>query len=355
MLQQLIDLVNALTERLNNIENNSKNITNLDAASLPLTPTDEIGFWDIALGKMVKTTLSELLQGGSSFSDALFQIFNADVPTKVVIFNAENLNPSSQIEVKFQNIGGTLAYLADIPAASHYKPPLQGLVNLSAILKENIEDKERRYVEDEYSDYFYDAEATSGDVAPTNQVGGVGWWVKAYTGVGNVGDMTKAEFMEVAGQVKDSLRLNGEEASFYVTAFDFAALQTTVNAHALAIADNSTAILGKEDALGNPLADGYILSSTNAGARTWIPNTSAGSGITFIEAFTATAGQTQHTLANAMVNDGKWTIQVGSALWNATNGVTGFAGALTTINFATGVITFNMALQAGTQVIIKHN
>lgn len=356
MYQQLIDLINALTERLNTIAEKSKNITDLDTASLPLTTTDEIAFWDVALGKTVKTTLNELIQGGSSFSDALFQIYSASVPTKLVVFNADNVPAASQIEINFQSIGGTLAYLTDIPAATHFKPPLNDLTELAAILKENIDDKERRYIESEYSDYFYDAEAVTGDVAPTNQVGGVGWWVKAYSAAGNVGDMTKLEFEESAGQVKDSFRLNGELASFYVTASDFTNLETIVTGHTASINQNSTDIAGKEDGLGNPLVDGYVLSSTVAGVRSWVAQAGVSGGITYIDNFVATAGQTQHTVPNAgIADDGRWTVQVGSQLWNATNGVTGMAGGLLTINFGTGVITFNQALQAGTQVIIKHN
>lgn len=58
---------------------------------------------------------------------------------------------------------------------------------------------------------------------------------------------------------------------------------------------------------------------------------------------------------NAIIDDGLWTVQVGSILLNSTTGITAFAGGGITINFATGEITFNDALQGGTQVIIKYN
>ena len=76
----------------------------------------------------------------------------------------------------------------------------------------------------------------------------------------------------------------------------------------------------------------------------------------FVERFTATASQSTHTVAqNAIEDNGLWSVQVGSELWNATNGITSFANGLITINFATGQITFNSTLNQGTQVIIKYN
>lgn len=354
-MQQLIDLINALTQRLNDIVNNSKSIHDLDTADLPLTPTDEIGFWSISLSKMVKTTLSELLQGGSSFADGLFEIFNTATPTKKANFDASAITAAQTITVALRNLSGTMAYLSDIPGTDHYGAPLQSTVHLSAILKENLTDKERRYVEDEVSDYFYDATAVSGDIAPNDQVGGIGWWKKAYTGVGNVGDMTKVEFQEVAGQVKDSLRLNGELAAFYAAASDLADAVLDIDSNLTAINGNIAAIALKEDDLGLPAAAGYALSSDLAGNRSWIP-VGVGGLVILIDTFTATAGQTSRIVpAAAIADNGLWTVQVGTEFWNSTTGVTAFLGALLTINFVTGEITFNSALQAGVQVIIKYN
>lgn len=75
-----------------------------------------------------------------------------------------------------------------------------------------------------------------------------------------------------------------------------------------------------------------------------------------VESFVATAGQTLKIVTNAVIVDnGLWTVQVGTELWNSTTGITGFIDGLITINFATGAITFNSALQAGQHVIIKYN
>lgn len=66
--------------------------------------------------------------------------------------------------------------------ATHYLAPLQTTVQLSALPQADISDKARVYVEDELSDYFYDATASSGDIAPDDQVGGVGFWRKVAVG-----------------------------------------------------------------------------------------------------------------------------------------------------------------------------
>jgi len=66
--------------------------------------------------------------------------------------------------------------------ATHYLAPLQTTVQLSALPQAIISDKARVYVENELSDYFYDVTATSGDIAPNDQVGGVGFWRKVAIG-----------------------------------------------------------------------------------------------------------------------------------------------------------------------------
>ncbi|GIZ08384.1 hypothetical protein [Flavobacterium sp. UMI-01] len=66
--------------------------------------------------------------------------------------------------------------------ATHYLAPLQSLADLSAMPQASISDKARVYVENDLSDYFYDATASSGDVAPDDQVGGVGFWRKVAVG-----------------------------------------------------------------------------------------------------------------------------------------------------------------------------
>jgi len=66
--------------------------------------------------------------------------------------------------------------------ATHYLPPLQTTVQLSALPQAGVSDKARVYVEADLSDYFYDTTATSGDIAPDDQVGGIGFWRKVAVG-----------------------------------------------------------------------------------------------------------------------------------------------------------------------------
>ena len=75
-----------------------------------------------------------------------------------------------------------------------------------------------------------------------------------------------------------------------------------------------------------------------------------------VDSFVATHNQTSFTVTNAgILDDGLWSVQVGSALLNSTTGMTDFVNGGITIDFATGEITFLNAIQGGTQVIIKYN
>ena len=75
-----------------------------------------------------------------------------------------------------------------------------------------------------------------------------------------------------------------------------------------------------------------------------------------VESFVATNNQTSFTVSNAAIlDDGLWSVQVGSSLLNSTTGVTAFVNGGITINFATGEITFLNPIQGGSQVIIKYN
>ena len=75
-----------------------------------------------------------------------------------------------------------------------------------------------------------------------------------------------------------------------------------------------------------------------------------------VESFNASANQTSHIVSEGYIADnGQWTVQVGTELWNSTNGITAFTNGNLSINFGTGEITFNFALSLGTQVLIKYN
>jgi len=66
--------------------------------------------------------------------------------------------------------------------ASQYGAPVQDLPELRAIPEATLSDKQMRYVEDETTPYFYDVQATSGDEAPDDQVGGIGFWIITASG-----------------------------------------------------------------------------------------------------------------------------------------------------------------------------
>ena len=100
-----------------------------------------------------------------------------------------------------------------------------------------------------------------------------------------------------------------------------------------------------------PVSQGGVLKKAET-----LDLTAGAGGFAFVQSFTATNNQTSVTVnAGVIADDGKWFVQVGSEFWNSTTGITPFPEGNLTINFATGQITFNIPLNSGTQVIIKHN
>src|SRR5660397_49011 len=68
----------------------------------------------------------------------------------------------------------------------HYGAPVLTLAELSALLLGNVTNDQRRYVASEGQDYYYNDEAITGDIAPDNQVGGVGFWIEDRKGKGRI-------------------------------------------------------------------------------------------------------------------------------------------------------------------------
>lgn len=112
--------------------------------------------------------------------------------------------------------------LASIDAA-HYGKPLQSIADLENLQELEITDKERRYVEDELSDYFYDAQATAGEIAPLDQTEGTGFWRKVSVGGETaVSIKTKYEsnpdtnaYNNAAKTKLDGLRTNAENEALF--------------------------------------------------------------------------------------------------------------------------------------------
>jgi len=107
------------------------------------------------------------------------------------------------------------AKLASIDA-THYGSPLQTLIQLRALPEAGLTDKERRYVEDQIADYFYDETAISGDEAPDDQTGGTGFWRKTAVGGETPASIkTKYESNADTNAFNDAaqLKLSGIEAN----------------------------------------------------------------------------------------------------------------------------------------------
>ena len=78
-------------------------------------------------------------------------------------------NKSISIKIGSGGGGGTPAY---------HTIPLQNVTELAALPQGELTDKQEVYVEDAGYPYFYNAQGVSGDIAPDDQAGGVGFWNK---------------------------------------------------------------------------------------------------------------------------------------------------------------------------------
>lgn len=98
--------------------------------------------------------------------------------------NATADQTGAEIKLAYEGEPNTNAFTDALKAklesidAAHYGAPVQSTTALTALAEAGLTDKERRYVEDELSDYFYNATASSGDLAPDDQTGGTGFWFK---------------------------------------------------------------------------------------------------------------------------------------------------------------------------------
>ena len=82
----------------------------------------------------------------------------------------------AEVKTAYENNADTNAFTDALE--QHYGLPLANTTALTALTEASLFDKERRFVEGEISDFFYDATASSGDFAPDDQTGGTGWWLK---------------------------------------------------------------------------------------------------------------------------------------------------------------------------------
>lgn len=92
----------------------------------------------------------------------------SDAAIKTAYENNSNTNPLTDALLNKLNA-------SDV---THYLTPVQATSDLTAITEASLSDKARVFVENEISDFFYNATAASGDFAPDDQTAGTGFWVK---------------------------------------------------------------------------------------------------------------------------------------------------------------------------------
>lgn len=124
--------------------------------------------------------------------------------------------------------------------ATHYLAPLQTTVQLSALPQATVSDKARVYVEAELSDYFYDTTASSGEIAPDDQVGGVGFWRKVAVG-GETAASIKTKYESNADTNAFTNALKAKLDSF--TEIFTTALKTNYDSAQTWISTNGAAVL----------------------------------------------------------------------------------------------------------------
>lgn len=125
--------------------------------------------------------LYEAVAGVNRFTDALLNKLNGIAPGATDDQTGPEIKALYESEANTNALTDSLLNKLISIDANHYLQPVQDLAALAALSESSLSDKARVYVEDETSDYFYNLQAGSGDVAPTDQTGGTGWWVKLVT------------------------------------------------------------------------------------------------------------------------------------------------------------------------------
>ncbi len=164
----------------------------------------------------------------------------------------------AEIKTAYENEADTNAFTDAL--VEHYGVPLSTTIVLTALTEASLFDKERRFVEGEITDYFYDATAGSGDLAPDDQTGGTGFWLKVVASGDTAASIkTKYESNANTNEFDDAeqTKLAGIETAADVT-------DTTNVAAAGAIMDSD--ISTSEGFLRKTGAGAYEAIKTNLGA-----------------------------------------------------------------------------------------
>lgn len=193
--------------------------------------------------------------------------------------------------------------------AAHYGQPLQSLAELSAIPEAEASDKERRYVEDELSDYFYDANlAVAGEntVAPNDQTNGTGFWRKVSVGGDTAASIkTKYESNPDTNAFTDALlnKLNS------ITAIFTTALKNSYDTAASWVSTNGQNVLDHLTKWATPATAGKMPRTLADGSIEWIDEPS-GSGGTVDTSNLAKLDQQNTFSQSQVINDTDSQIQL---------------------------------------------
>lgn len=208
-------------------------------------------------------------------------------------YNAAISYINSKLSLKVDKVTGSRLITtaeADILANlddKHYRAPVANLVGLSGMLEANLYDDERRYVASEGKDYFYDANAIAGDIAPDDQTNGTGFWITSAGAVAgytqwllNTGGTFRKNMTEgTALDLRATGLLNVAYAAGGIVTYSTTATQNATDAD---LRDRTThtgeqaisTVTGLQDELDNK-----ILESTQSAVDqmntdvTWIPGT----------------------------------------------------------------------------------
>ncbi len=140
--------------------------------------------------------------------------------------------------------------------ASIWGQPLGTTAALIAISEATLTDKEIRYVEDGNQLYAYDAEAVSGDLAPSDQAGGTGFWI-LLNGSGT------AQNLSLSGTGNADLNISGGNSIDLSTVDGISPLNIVSDITGVTGADPITNIISltqsEYDAIGSPDASTYYV------------------------------------------------------------------------------------------------
>lgn len=208
-------------------------------------------------------------------------------------YNAAISYINSKLSLKVDKVTGS-RLITSIEASKlanlddeHYRAPTASLITLTAMLESSLYDNERRYVASEGKDYFYDANAITGDAAPDDQTNGTGFWITSDGAVAGYTQWLLSTGGTFRKNMTNSTTLDLRATGLLSVAYTAEGIVTysttaTQNATDASLRDRSThtgeqpisSVTGLQDELDNK-----ILESTQSAvdamntAVTWIPGT----------------------------------------------------------------------------------